>query len=247
VTPQEDVQRRRRVLSSGQPAGPEPAVAGRSRIRMPVPRRAAAALLLVTGLGATALLVPGRAETQSLQLATTAAPPWRAAAPARTSALDEEKRALLEQQGSVPQGDAASKRVAAQAGRPPRQAPGPPDRGIVEDREAPISSSVFVVGNRWTGAVDGSEVAVYAGRSGQDERRGMVLVSRLSADGRRVAAVWLHEAGTGALRVAAARGPLLTLSAATGDRFVLDLRDARPGLRPPESAPGAAADVRARP
>ena len=261
MTQQDDVQQIRRVLTaltSDEPAGPELAGAVRTRIRRRARRRAAtAALLLVTGLVTAAVLVPDGAQTRSLQIATTTAPPGPYTpappgpytpappgpytpappgpyTPAPTASLDEEKRVLLEQQDSIRHGDPASKRSAAELGRPPEESLGPWDRGIIEDREVPpTSSSVFVASNRWQGAVDGREVAVYAGRSGQHASQGMVLIFRHApSSGALLDTDSVHAPDTGALRVHSAQGSLLTITAVTtGEEFLLDLRDEQPGLR----------------
>ncbi|HEX2893648.1 MAG TPA: hypothetical protein VHO29_06555 [Marmoricola sp.] len=105
---------------------------------------------------------------------------------------------------------------AAQAAQPPAQAEWP--TGIFEDPEAPAPGSVFLGTNRWVGNLGGQSVAVYAGRAGDDETTGRVLIAWATPSGETERQVSLDLPGAGALRVqdGAADAAVVTIRDAAG-------------------------------
>lgn len=90
--------------------------------------------------------------------------------------------------------------------------------GIVENGEAPISGTVFLGTNEWTGKVGSDYLVVHAGRSGSDPAMGRVFA--VGPDGQ--SSYMLDLPGTGALRIVDASGSRLVLLDAHGARHVLD-------------------------
>jgi hypothetical protein len=98
-----------------------------------------------------------------------------------------------------------------------------PSFGIFEGDVAPVSTTVFVTQNAWTGLLGANVVSVYAGASGVDPSLGMIVVVTFDVDGTTIVATKGITAPTahGALRVTTAVGPapVLLLTAEDGEQF----------------------------
>lgn len=90
--------------------------------------------------------------------------------------------------------------------------------GIFEDSEAPAPGVVFLGSNRWVGKIGDHYLAVYAGRSGEDPATGRVMAVSSVGD---MNGYTLDLPGTGALKVIAAAGPVITLQDEHGGLHVL--------------------------
>lgn len=151
--------------------------------------------------------------------------PDKAAVEARLAARNAE----LEKIASSPELSAAvvARKKADQArANATAAAPGivtPPPEGIFEDPEAPASGSVFLGTNRWVGQVAGKTVAVYAGRAGEDESVGRLLIMVAGPSMQTESGGHADLAGTGALRVASADGTTLTITDARGKTHTFDV------------------------
>ncbi|GAB2489466.1 hypothetical protein GCM10027063_33470 [Promicromonospora xylanilytica] len=95
--------------------------------------------------------------------------------------------------------------------------------GILEDTEAPVRGADLLGSNRWVGHVDGRTLMVWAGRSGENGSIGRVLVARTGTGLMAAEQELLDLPGSGALRVVAARGGVVDLVDAHGDRHLLDV------------------------
>lgn len=97
------------------------------------------------------------------------------------------------------------------------------DGTIVENGQAPISSSIFRFQNYWYSESAGLTTTVYAGSEGQDPEQGVVLVMVMpAADSQAMAAV-RTPTKAGAVRITDATGQILILQAANGQNFRFDV------------------------
>jgi hypothetical protein len=106
---------------------------------------------------------------------------------------------------------------------PPNDPEPGPAFGIFEGDVAPVSTSVFLTQNAWTGLLGTNVVSVYAGASGVDPSLGMIVVVTFDVNGTTIMSTKGITAPTqhGALRVSTAVGPapVLLLTAADGEQF----------------------------
>ena len=95
--------------------------------------------------------------------------------------------------------------------------------GIFADSEAPAPGSVFLGTNRWVGTLAGTSVAVYAGRAGENESTGRLMIQYAGSDMSITSARLVDVPGSGALRITSASGTTLTIVDAKGASHTFDV------------------------
>ena len=96
--------------------------------------------------------------------------------------------------------------------------------GIFDDQEAPFPAAQYLVQNRWQQDVGLNHVVVYAGALGSDESQGVLVLQILSMDLSRVSTrEVLGSSGSGALRITAAAGHILTVRSDSGSTLRFDV------------------------
>jgi len=82
-----------------------------------------------------------------------------------------------------------------------------------------------VIINRWQALVDGQNIQVYAGSTGQNPASGVVVVMVTSPDRTQTTSqLYPAPSGTGPLTITAENGLDLTLQAQNGQQFNFDLQ-----------------------
>jgi hypothetical protein len=100
-----------------------------------------------------------------------------------------------------------------------------PPTGIVDDVQGALPTSPARLLNAWQGRAGGGFVSVYAGAAAGDANQGVVVVVTLEDARHPTLGQQLVKtpSRSGALRVAAANGSLLTLQAQGGASFTFDI------------------------
>jgi len=95
--------------------------------------------------------------------------------------------------------------------------------GIFADNEAPAPGSEFLGTNRWVGTLAGNSVAVYAGRAGENESTGRLMIQYARPDMGISSSRFVDLPGSGALRITSASGTTLTIADANLVRHTFDV------------------------
>jgi hypothetical protein len=136
----------------------------------------------------------------------------------------EEGRLLLEEKARL---EPVQKPPPSGVTKPDEQAARPADEpqpayptGIFTDQEAPAPAAQFLALNRWQGIVDGRQVAVYAGRAGENPGVGRILLVSKDATGV-TTGQWI-DTPDGPVQVVAVKGSFIVLRGQSGTGFLLD-------------------------
>jgi hypothetical protein len=112
----------------------------------------------------------------------------------------------------------------AAATRPLAVAPNAWDEGVFETQEAPIPAGVITVNSMWGKTNGDVHYSVYAGASRVDPGQGLLVVRTYAVTGElRDSASYPAPAGTGPLRIVAAKGHRLRLTTGTGAVLAFDV------------------------
>jgi len=95
--------------------------------------------------------------------------------------------------------------------------------GIFANGEAPAPGSEFLGTNRWVGTLAGNSVAVYAGRAGENESTGRLMIQYARPDMGISSSRFVDLPGSGALRITSASGTTLTIADANLVRHTFDV------------------------
>lgn len=107
---------------------------------------------------------------------------------------------------------------------PPHTTPAPWPSGIFERSQAPLPASLYTITNQWQNDVGGRHVQVYVGAETPFPSQGVVIVQTTSLDLQTVRTMtYLTPVTSGRLRIVAAQGSQLTLTAASGTSYVFDV------------------------
>ncbi len=107
---------------------------------------------------------------------------------------------------------------------PPQTTPAPWPSGIFERSQAPLPASLYTITNQWQNDVGGRHVQVYVGSETPFPSQGVVIVQTTSLDLQTVRTMtYLTPVTSGRLRIVAAQGSQLTLTAASGTSYVFDV------------------------
>jgi hypothetical protein len=179
---------------------------------------------VLAAVGVFALLVVPQARSVDTPSVPASVQPAPVDKPALRALIEQETR----RREQAPRADKAALRAArdAKAAAGPAGPPGPtPPAGILDDVQGALPTSPDRLLNGWQGEVDGHFVVVYAGAKAGDPAQGVVVVVTMdhadSASFRQDVVV--TPSRRGAVRIVAARSPLVRLRAASGARFTLDV------------------------
>jgi hypothetical protein len=179
---------------------------------------------VLAAVGVFALLVVPQARSVDTPSVPASVQPAPVDKPALRALIEQETR----RREQAPRADKAALRAArdAKAAAGPAGPPGPtPPAGILDDVQGALPTSPDRLLNGWQGEVDGHFVVVYAGAQAGDPAQGVVVVVTMdhadSASFRQDVVV--TPSRRGAVRIVAARSPLVRLRAASGARFTLDV------------------------
>jgi hypothetical protein len=179
---------------------------------------------ILAAVAVLALLVVPQARSVDTPAAPSGVQPAPVDKPALRQLIEEETR----RRAQAPRADKAALRAArdAKAAAVPADPAAPtPPAGIVDDVQGALPTSPDRLLNGWQGQVDGHFVVVYAGAKADDHAQGLVVVVTMDrADTARFSQdVLAAPSRRGAVRVVTARPPLVTLRAASGATFTLDV------------------------
>jgi len=94
----------------------------------------------------------------------------------------------------------------------------------LQSNNAPFHGSLYTITSQWQNDVGGKHVQVYVGAETPFPSQGVVIVQITSLDLQTVRTVtYLKPVTSGSLRIVAAQGSQLTLTAANGTSYVFDV------------------------
>lgn len=206
-----------------------------SQLRIKFSRKHVAIIFSVMALGAAAIVGVSAAVTPATHLppATVtrgAGTPAPALQPTQKVNLPAEKQALYdraatEEASAIAKATAHPRNISAPTGLlPTASAPQPtPITGIRNIGQSPFGKYALIE-NQWQDIVNGQLVIVYAGRLGAAPDQGFVAVSTGTPSGENVTTQqFLTPTKSGAVKITAVNGSLVTLESTQGVTFTFDL------------------------
>ncbi|MFL5962437.1 MAG: hypothetical protein ACJ757_06040 [Gaiellaceae bacterium] len=102
---------------------------------------------------------------------------------------------------------------------------GTPESGILELAQAPFPRGMYAIQNRWQDLRGGTLIQVYSGADASDPAQGIVVLNLIAwpADQDITTRKLTTPAKAGSLRITAANGNDLTLTAESGQRFTFNV------------------------